>query len=201
MSVNKADAQPFNKEKRLSYGIKGGVSSSTIYMRGADNSDVHCLAGGVGGIYGEYRFTRVFGLSADLLYMGEGFKMDEIEDDDFNLPVYDVRMHNLNVPIMANFHLGKTRRFVLKVGLTPSILLSGKRKMKISGQIYHNDITKNLDRFLVGVSYGASYLFKNGIFLDAGLLMVYRDSDSDKWYSDTYGSTFTFSVGYRFGQK
>ena len=190
-------AQAVPAENRFSYGLKAGMNLSSLFSVYADNRDIHYIPGVMVGIFGEYRFTPVFGLSLGVNYSGEGAKIS-------NVSIYGVsvepriRLNKLNIPLLANFYLGQRRRFALKVGLEPSVLLQGK--MEIAGKTCFKE-RKYYVPFVPAVSWGMSYDFSNGLLIEGRWSLGYNGDDGESLFlNDSYNSAFALAVGYRFNR-
>ena len=57
----------YAQERGFGYGIKAGVNIAKVTNMGVDSK-----VGFTGGIFVDYRFSKVFALSADILYSGQG---------------------------------------------------------------------------------------------------------------------------------
>ena len=196
-NVSALSAQEISAKDRFSYGVKAGINLTSLFFEYADNSDVHHISGAVAGIFGEYRFTPVFGLSLGVNYSGEGAKIS-------NVSIYGVsvepriRLNKLNIPLLANFYLGQRRRFALKVGLEPSVLLQGK--MEIAGKTCFKE-RKYYVPFVPAVSWGMSYDFSNGMIIEGPWSLGYNGDDGESLFlNDSYNSAFALAVGYRFNR-
>ena len=75
---------------------------------------VDSKVGFTGGIFVDYRFSKVFALSADILYSGQGG--DDTREK--------LKTDNLNIPILANLYLAKGLAF--KTGLQPGFVMGAK---------------------------------------------------------------------------
>ena len=81
----------YAQERGFGYGIKAGVNIAKVTNMGVDSK-----VGFTGGIFVDYRFSKVFALSADILYSGQGG--DDTREK--------LKTDNLNIPILANLYLG-----------------------------------------------------------------------------------------------
>lgn len=99
----------YAQERGFGYGIKAGVNIAKVTNMGVDSK-----VGFTGGIFVDYRFSKVFALSADILYSGQGG--DDTREK--------LKTDNLNIPILANLYLAKGLAF--KTGLQPGFVMGAK---------------------------------------------------------------------------
>lgn len=127
------------------------------------------------GLEGEYRAADIVGVSAGLIYSGQGFKVKGGGDDDKWSPGY------LNIPILANVYVVKG--LAVKAGVQPGFLVS-------------KDDADGAKSFDFSIPVGLSYEFSN-VVLDAryniGVTKVFdAGDDSPK------NSVFQITLGYKF---
>ncbi|CDN30114.1 hypothetical protein BN938_0007 [Mucinivorans hirudinis] len=160
-------------------GVKAGINLANI--TGA-RSSADAKIGFVGGVFGEVRFSESIGISADLLYSGEGASVkDEKETAVFN-------SQYLNMPILFNYYIGN---FAVKAGFQPKLLLSAK--LKVDGEI--SDIKGVYKNFDFSVPVGVSYQFGNHIVADLRYnIGISNIAKNDKGYN----SAFALTVGWKF---
>jgi hypothetical protein len=84
-------------------GVKAGYSSFGISTEAEDLGATSNRGGFMGGVVGALRFSQLFSLSAELLYVPKGFKLEDDVDfgDDGQL-----KLDVIEIPVLANFHLG-----------------------------------------------------------------------------------------------
>lgn len=129
----------------------------------------------VAGIEVGYQMTDKFGITADVLYSGQGIDCDTrwFEPDGIT-PLYrlkdDTKLDYLNIPILANYYIVKG--LAVKAGIQPGFLVSSKRKFErdiFDGtglKTGENDLKDGLNSFDFSIPVGLSYEWKN-IIIDA----------------------------------
>lgn len=135
------------QETGFGFGAKAGVNLSNLTGDGKGDSKVGFTAGA----FADYRFSKLFALSADVLYSRQGAKADggKLNSD------------NLNIPVLANFYIVKG--LAVKAGLQPGFLLAAN--MKADGEKMDiKDYTKTFD---LAVPVGLSYTLNCGLMFDA----------------------------------
>lgn len=140
----------FAQEKKYSWGIKASYNLSS-------SIDAKIKSGFNGGLFGEYRFNKLFALSPELLFSMQRFKDKGIPRE------IDRRYSYINLPIMAKFYILKN----LSVDVGPQIgyLLS-------ANDVYYHKynhfdlsigagVTYNFSRFFASVRYNVSVINVN----------------------------------------
>lgn len=128
----------------------------------------------VAGIEVGYQMTDKFGITADVLYSGQGIDCDtRWFEPDGTTPIYrlkdNMKLDYLNIPILANYYIVKG--LAVKAGIQPGFLVSAKSKVERdiydgagteSGEV---DMKDGLNSFDLSIPVGLSYEWKN-IFID-----------------------------------
>ena len=147
--------------------------------------DADFKAGFVGGVEAEYHVSKLFGLSAGVLYSMEGFK---VKDSDAKC-----NMDYVNIPILANFYVVKG--LALKAGIQPAFNVSAKFKNDGNSADFKDVIGKDAESFNFSVPVGISYEYA-GFCLDAryniGATKLVDVDDAAK------SSVFQLTLGYKF---
>lgn len=135
----------------------------------------------------QYQLNGVLGVSGGLFYSQQGF------NDDFG----KAAVNYLNIPVLLNLYV--TDGFAVKMGVQPSVKLTGKYKANegrttVNGDKITNE-DKNLKIFDFSIPVGLSYETGN-IVLDArynaGLVNLIGSTTHKN-------SVIQLTVGYRFG--
>lgn len=167
------------QETGFGYGVKAGVNLSNLTKDGKGDSKV----GFTGGVFADYRFSKLFALSADVLYSRQGNKLegDKTTSD------------NLNIPILANFYIVKG--LAVKAGVQPGFLLAAN--MTEDGE--KTDIKSDTKTFDLSVPVGLSYTFNFGLILDARYnIGVTNIAKSNELNGKANNSVWTLTAGWRF---
>lgn len=169
------------QETGFGWGVKAGVNIANV-----SNSEGKSKMGFVGGLFADYRTCNWFGVSADILYSGQGVKSKDIDAK--------IASAYLNVPILANFYVVKGLAF--KTGIQPGFLLSANDK--IDGN--KESVKESMKSFDVAVPVGVSYTFDFGLVVDAryniGISRVNKTTATG--VSNSFNNVFAVTVGWRF---
>ena len=161
----------YAQERGFGYGIKAGVNIAKVTNMGVDSK-----VGFTGGFFVDYRFSKVFALSADILYSGQGG--DDTREK--------LKTDNLNIPILANLYLAKGLAF--KTGLQPGFVMGAK--------IDDTPVTDGCNTVTFAVPVGLSYTFSCGLLFDVryqiGLSNVFKEQDKYR------NGVFSIMAGWRF---
>jgi len=174
-SMTSVSAQEFRHG--FSWGIKSGANLSTLITESKilqEDDHIASRWGYTGGGFINYRFSRRFMLSFDILFSGKGFKADLIP----GITDAKFRLNYLDLPVLANFYVYKG--LALKVGLQPSILLNANVKGKL--------IKKS--RFIhVSAVTTVRYLWASPMTSPTGSYSIYDTQWEDTGYSRILTST------------
>lgn len=140
-----------------------------------DIDDSKSVVGFAVGVEGQYQVSDLFGLSAGLLYSGQGTKIEFGNESDKWNPGY------LNIPILANVYVVKG--LAVKAGIQPGFMVS-------------KDDAEGVKSFDFSIPVGLSYEFSN-VVLDARYnIGVTKIFDEDEGSSKN--SVFQITLGYKF---
>jgi len=171
-------------DDQTSIGPRIGVNFANV--SNVDNSE--SLTGLVIGLTSTYSINESYGLTVDLLYSGEGYKVGENEQ----------RLNYLQVPILFNRffgQLGDKFRPKVYVGLAPGFLLNAK--------VNDNKVEDFYNPFTVSVVGGLGFNYKvaNRIWLNTDLRGILGLSDiRDEPLGDKNASrNVQLSIGLAYG--
>lgn len=189
-SMTSVSAQEFRHG--FSWGIKSGTNLSTLITESKilqEDDHIASRWGYTGGGFINYRFSRRFMLSFDLLFSGKGFKADLIP----GITDAKFRLNYLDLPVLANFYVYKG--LALKVGLQPSILLNANVKGKL---IKKQPVHSRIRSYDCAVPLGISYDFTDRLILDIRYTMggygVLKNLDINNLNNN---SVLSVTIGYR----
>lgn len=113
-----------------------------------------------------YQMTDKFGITADVLYSGQGTFCDTKWGDPVFMSLKDnMKLDYLNIPILANFYIVKG--LAVKAGIQPGFLVSAKRKVELFKEPETTiDLKDGTNSFDFSIPVGLSYEWKN-IIIDA----------------------------------
>ncbi len=167
-------------ESRFSIGPRIGTNFANVNSGGPKN-----LSGLAAGITSTYSVNERSGITVDLLYSGEGFKVFDI----------DFTLNYLKIPILYNVFFGKLGEgFRPKVflGIAPGFLLSANSN-NIDLKNYHKSSAVDL----VG-GLGFNHRVANRIWLNADLCGFYGLSPLEKSRPQK-NRTLQASLGFAYG--
>jgi len=116
----------FSQQKgSFEFGLNTGVNFATVQSESATNTKFR--TGLNVGVFGDYFFSDRWSIKAKLSYDQKGWNRGFIIDLDKNqTAVTDYHFDYLTIPVMANWHFGKTRNWYLNFGPYAGVLLSAK---------------------------------------------------------------------------
>ena len=145
-------AQSTNKtEKSLSFGIKGGVAFSTIFVSApvsitdltGSSFTNRTVTGNMYGVMGRYLSEKHFGLQIEANYTQKGWK-EVFQDAQSNVDPnrsYQVSLDYLTVPILAHGHFGQRHvQIFLNAGFYLAYLLAYETVLS-ENALDHDEIT------------------------------------------------------------
>lgn len=175
-----------NEAGQITIQPKIGLNIANI----TDADDANARIGLAAGAEFEYGVTKMFGISAGLIYSMQGAKTTvegDYEDIDCTM-----KLDYLNIPILANVYVAKG--LAIKLGVQPGFKLSSKLKGEGNGNSVEVDLDEGVKGFDLSIPVGLSYQYQNFV-LDArynfGVTKIVDDSDSKN-------SVFQITLGYKF---
>lgn len=108
----------------VEFGVNVGYNSSSISSRDGSSES---KSGFNTGLSADYYFSDTWSLKAKLIYDQKGWGDDILTDlDTGNEYITDFSLNYLTVPVMANWHFGRTQNWYLNFGPYVGFLLSAK---------------------------------------------------------------------------
>ena len=166
------------------WGVKAGLNVS-----GMNNTGLDSKTGLTAGVFVDYRFNDWIGMSADLLFSREGAMLKSGGDK------YIAKTNYLNLPILAKFYV--LDQLAFNIGIQPGVLLSGKDKVKESGEETAFTTTNNYKSFDFAFPVGVSYEFFNKLILDARYNIGVANISAGEG-GKVHNNVFALTLGYRF---
>jgi hypothetical protein len=111
LGIFTTNAQHYDYEQYISYGIKGGLNLTTL-----DGVDGEMRKGFNAGIFIDYPMTTGFSVRSELLYSAQGVKSKDGNSQ--------IKLNYINWPILAKIQA--TENFYLEAGPQIGFLISGK---------------------------------------------------------------------------
>ena len=158
-----------------------------------DSDDSDPRIGLAAGAEFEYQITKMFSLSAGLIYSMQGAKESATEQ---GVKVkMTAKTDYINIPILANIYVAKG--FALKLGVQPgfnvnSSYTASAKGIDLSGSL--SDLGVDIKSFDFAIPVGLSYEFNNFVIDGRYNIDVTKMVDND----DSKNSVFQFTVGYKF---
>lgn len=158
-----------------------------------DSDDSDPRIGFAAGAEFEYQITKMFSLSAGLLYSMQGAKTSATEQ---GIKVkMTAKTDYINLPILANIYVAQG--FALKLGIQPgfnvnSSYTASAQGIDISGSL--SDVGVDINSFDFAIPVGLSYEFNNFVIDGRYNIGVTKMVDND----DSKNSVFQLTVGYKF---
>lgn len=154
-----------------------------------NNTGLDSKTGLTAGVFVDYRFNDWIGMSADLLFSREGAMLKSGGDK------YIAKTNYLNLPILAKFYV--LDQLAFNIGIQPGVLLSGKDKVKESGEETAFTTTNNYKSFDFAFPVGVSYEFFNKLILDARYNIGVANISAGEG-GKVHNNVFALTLGYRF---
>ncbi len=168
----------FSQEKgSFEFGGIIGFNAATVQSGTNTNSDYR---GGFNvGVSGDYFFSDRWSIKAKLTYDQKGWNKGFITNlDNGKSAQTDYKLDYVTIPVMANWHFGKTRNWYLNFGPYAGILLSAKEtayNMDLKDLVKSTDIGLALG---IGVKIPVADRIKILIELDgqSGVTDIFKDN-------------------------
>lgn len=145
------------------------------------------------GLTGEYYFAYSWGVKMKLIYDKKGWADGFLEDENFNTMTTDFELNYLTIPVMANWHFGRTKNWYLNFGPYVGFLLSAQDSES------QTDLKDYLNSTDVGLALGIGHKFeindRTHIFVEydgqSGLTDIFEENSG----SAVRMSRSSFNVG------
>lgn len=136
----------------IELGPKLGLSFTRVVSPGDDNAKDRVTFNA--GVTGEYYFSNRWGIKLNLISDNKGFANGIIIDENMNPVVTVIELNYLTIPVMANWHFSKHRRWNLSFGSYLGLLISAKDSE------LQADIKNQINTFDFGLAFGIGYKFE-----------------------------------------
>lgn len=110
------------KKGDVELGINAGLNFSTVTSSQATNTAYH--TGFNAGVAADYYFSNRWSIKAKAIYDQKGWDNGFISDQSGSAFTTDFKLNYISIPVMANWHFGKTRNWYLNFGPYVGILTS-----------------------------------------------------------------------------
>jgi hypothetical protein len=171
-----------------------GFSGSNVY---GDNFDPEVRNGFNAALSGEYYFSGTWGLKTKVTYDRKGYDQVPFQHGAY---VYatNYSMDYITIPVMANWHFGRTKNWYLNFGPYVGFLVASKEEG------FDTPTTGMYNKTDAGLAYGIGVKIPVGSFIkifiefegQGGMSDVFKDSDM--FYRNTTTSRVSFNTGVNF---
>ncbi|HEY3403400.1 MAG TPA: porin family protein [Ohtaekwangia sp.] len=163
----------FHLMAQFSLGLKAGANISKV----DGISDAKNYTNFNAGVFGLFKLTK-FGIQPEVLYSGQGCKIDGVE----------LKSVYLNIPVMVKFYLAAG--FNIQAGPQYGILLSAEQ----DGE----DIKDQLKSSDMSAAFGLGFDAPFGLVIDARYVMGLSDINNVDGAADSYkNKVIQISLGYK----
>jgi len=139
----------------VAFGIKGGLNISNLHVENAGNSTADAKASfHVGGL-AHIHITKSFAVQPEILYSGQGYKYE------LSNTTTKLNLHYLNLPVLAQFMVGKG--FRIESGPQLGFMLAARQKTNNVSL----DVKDNFKTVDFGWTFGLGYVTPSGFGVDA----------------------------------
>lgn len=191
--------------QNFTFGLKGGASISNQKGSTPDNITTFGSSiswGGNGGIYGEYRLSKLFSVSVGAEYTSQWGLKENLVNNDYYLT--QLKLDYVMIPVLARFSWKKSKRSPLKLyaALGPFAEMLLKAKPSLSQQPIESitDIEGDLNKLNAGVSglLGISYNLnkKSALFIEGGGNYGFIPVQNGSLYGQKYTLAGVVNFGY-----
>ncbi|EHQ26833.1 porin family protein [Mucilaginibacter paludis] len=182
------------QSKGIEAGINIGYSSSTAISNNATNSTYK--TGFNAGLSAENYFSDRWGLKVKVIYDQKGWKEGYITDYNGHLVFTDYNLDYVTVPVMANWHFGRTRNWYLNFGPYIGFLVNAKAP---GANLDLKDYINSTDAGLaLGIGIKFKIAEKTKLFIDYDAQAGATDIIKNNTGSSISLSRASFNVGLNF---
>ncbi len=158
------------KQEGLEIGTNIGISQAGVVAPGEDNTETRITYNN--GVSGEYYFSDRWGAKLKVIWDNKGYSNGTIIDKTDNKITTDIKLNYITIPLMANWHFSKHRRWYLSFGPYLGLLTSAKDSE------LHEDIKNQMNGFDYGYAFCIGYKYEKLItrnyFLNVMVNMVLK---------------------------
>ncbi|UOB18751.1 porin family protein [Abyssalbus ytuae] len=191
-------SQAQSDSEMFQLGAKGGVNIANF--TGNDFGEADSRTSFNVGLLMEIPLSERFSLQPEVLYSGQGFDIQSIDEDNFldNDENIEYQLDYLQVPVLAKVYL--VDGLSIEAGPTFSFKVNEEIDYEPNnddGDIDIDDDVSAVKDFDFGLAAGASYKFGTSFFVSGrynyGFTKIFEDSDAD-----VRNSVWQFGIGFMF---
>jgi len=139
------------KSKGVEFGVGIGYNGSTIVSDYNDRARIR--SGFNAALSAEDYFSDRWSLKVKAIYDQKGANSSEVVSGDI-MGYTDISAYYITVPVMANWHFGKTRNWYLNFGPYAGFLLDAKKSIKYADVVYSGSLKSGFNAVDAGLAYG-----------------------------------------------
>lgn len=180
----------------VEFGLGAGIGGTTVSDDNGNNSSSRTAFNA--GISGDYYFSDRWSLKAKLLYDQKGWNNGYFSDANSESTYGNYHLDYLTLPVMANWHFGRTRNWYLNFGPYIGFLLSAKfSENNFDLKPYFNKVDGGL-AFGIGIKFPIADQTKFFIEFDGqgGIANIAKETDGS--VSSIHNSRGSFNIGINF---
>ncbi len=115
----------FHKKGDFEFSIGTGLNSSSVQKVNSNDNTKSLISFNVGSSQ-EFYFSNRWGIKTKIIFDNKGWSKAFIEGLTSDKITTDFHLTYITIPVMANWHFGKTRRWYLHFGLYSGFLIKAK---------------------------------------------------------------------------
>ncbi len=186
--------QKGNVEVGINVGLNFAKLTTNNYY---ENQGTDFVTGLTTGISGEYYFSNSWGIKAKINYNQKGWGNGFYTDINGNTTTTDFKLNYVTIPLMANWHFGRTKNWYLNFGPYIGFLTSA------TATATGTDVKSYINSTDAGLAYGIGVkipLSDNVKFfaeyqIESGLANISNNSTNDNNSTTLLNSSFGLNVG------
>ena len=185
-------ATTMSAQEKWNFGVKGGVNFATITGDGFDSPDSRTSFNA--GLLAEIPIADRFSIQPEVLYSGQGFDAEEIDQDNVfdNDDNVEYQVDYISVPLLAKFYLVDG----LSIQAGPSFNFKVNEELDYEPNSDGGDFDGDrFEDFDFGGAAGLEYKFNNGFFIQGRYTYGFSKMIDDE---DVHNSVFQAGVGFMF---
>lgn len=140
------------KQEGFEIGTNIGIGEAGVVASGENNTDTRVTYNI--GVSCEYYFSDRWGVKLKVIWDEKGYSNGTIIDQNFYINTTDIHLDYVTIPLMANWHFSKHRRWYLSFGPYLGILTRAEDSK------LHSDIKKQMNGSDFGYALSIGYKYE-----------------------------------------